>query len=109
MSFSDRHNKKTFDVPFDTKDFEFYKCSELDDKIHRVYGYFSSVGMYGKQYSLILEGGYLNLPKYLTDELDKFTSEDDKEIQDGKVGIEKQEYFSKNGKKCYTIKWIDLK
>lgn len=107
-SFADRHNKKSFDVPFDTSEFEFFKPRELDDKIHRVYGYFSSVGMYGKQYSLILSNCFLNLPKYMTDEMDKMTSEDDTQIRDGSVGIERADYISKNGKQCATIRWVDL-
>lgn len=110
MSFSDRHNKKTFNTPFDTTDFDFKKCRELEDgKVYRVYGYFSSVGMYGKQYSLILRDCFLNLPKYMTDELDGFTKEDDDEIEAGKVGVVKRPYTSKTGKKCFSIVWSDIK
>lgn len=109
MSFAERHNKKVFNVPFDTKDFDFIKCRELKDGVtYRVYGYFSSVGMYGKQYSLILEGCYLNLPKYMTDAMDALTSEDDSDIIAGKVGVKKRSYKSKNGKNCASVEWVDL-
>lgn len=109
MSFADRHNKKVFNVPFDTKNFDFIKCRELkDDETYRVYGYFSSVGMYGKQYSLILHNAYLNLPKHMTDSMDAMTTDDDNDIIAGKVGVRKRAYTSKNGKECFTIEWVDM-
>lgn len=109
MSFAGRHNTTTFDIPFDTKNFDFVKCSELkDNKIYRVYGYFASVGNYGKQYSLITDTCYINLPKHLTDVIDDFDEEDIKDIKDGKVGVKKRDYTSKNGKDCSTIVWVDI-
>lgn len=110
MSFADRHNKKSFEVPFDTSKFDFKKCRELqDDTQYRVYGYFSSVGMYGKQYSLILNDCYLNLPKYMTDTLDGFTADDDNDIRNGKVAVKKRKYTSKNGRECWSVDWVDIK
>ncbi len=109
MSFAERHNKKNFDVPFDTKDFDFKKCRELEDgKQYRVYGYFSSTGMYGKQYSLILGDCYLNLPKYMTDTMDALTTEDDNDIRNGKVAVKKRAYKAKSGKDCFSIDWVDV-
>lgn len=109
MSFAERHNKKVFNVPFDTKDFDFIKCRELEDgKVYRVYGYFSSVGMYGKQYSLILDNAYLNLPKFMTDSMDALTADDDADIERGVVGVRKRSYKSKNGKNCATVEWVDV-
>lgn len=108
MSFASRHNKDHFEIPFDTSDYEFLKCRELeDDKVYTVYGYFASTGLYGKQYSLILEGFFLNLPKHMTVELDSFDLDDVKEINAHKVGIKKREY-TKNNRKCYTVEWVDL-
>lgn len=109
MSFASKHNKKTFHTDFSTDNFDFIKCRELEEnKVYEVYGYFSSVGMYGKQYSLILRNAYLNLPKYMTDTLDAFTNEDDNDIRNHKVGVKKYKYKSKTGKDCYSVEWIDL-
>lgn len=109
MSFAERHNKKNFNIPFDTSNFDFIKCRELDSShVYRVYGYFSSVGMYGKQYSLILEHAFLNLPKHMTDTMDALTANDDADIIAGKVGIKKRSYTSKNGKDCASVEWVDM-
>lgn len=108
MSFADRHNKVAFEVPFDTTDFEFKKCRELEsNKVYTVYGYFANTGLYGKQYTLILKECYLNLPKHMTTVLDDFEQTDVEEIKSGKVGVKRKEY-TKNNKKQYTIEWVDL-
>lgn len=109
MSFASRNNKATFDIPFDTSNFEFVKCAELEDgKVYKVYGYFSNVGQYGKQYSLITDTCYINLPKFMTDTLDGFDNDDVADIKAGKVGVKKRCYKSKNGKDCATVVWVDL-
>lgn len=108
MSFADRHNKVAFEVPFDTTDFEFKKCRELEsNKVYTVYGYFASTGLYGKQYTLILKDFYLNLPKHMTPVLDDFEQSDIEEIKSGKVGVKRKDY-TKNGKKQATVEWVDL-
>lgn len=108
MSFADKHNKTSFEVPFDTSDFEFIKCRELDaNKVYTVYGYFSNTGMYGKQYTLILRDCFLNLPKHMTTIIDDFDSTDIDDIKSGKVGVKRKDY-TKNNKKQYTIEWVDL-
>lgn len=109
MSFASRNNKASFEIPFDTSNFDFVKCADLqDDVTYQVYGYFSVTGQYGKQYNLITDKFYVTLPKHMTDAIDAFTDDDVADIKAGKVGIKKRIYKSKQGKDCATIVWVDM-
>lgn len=109
MSFASRHNAVTFRYDFDTENFEYLKCSDLEEnKTYKVFGYFSSTGMYGKQYTLVTDKFFLNLPKYMVDDMEELTEEDIKDIKNGKVGVMRNDYKSKQGRKCSTVTWVDL-
>lgn len=109
MSFASRNNVTAFNYDFDTSDFEYKKCKDLDgNKIYKVYGYFSSVGMYGKQYTLVTDKFFLNLPKYMTEQLNRFNEEDIKDIKDGKVGVQRKDYKTKQGQVAVSITWVDI-
>lgn len=109
MSFASRNNKAVFEYPFDTSKFEYKKCKDLtENKTYKVYGYFSNVGQYGKQYTVVTDEFFLNLPKYMTESMDKFTDEDIADIKNGRVGFIKKSYTTGNGQQCFTITWVDL-
>lgn len=107
MSFAERHNKNVFDVPFDTKELPFIKCVELADGEHKVYGWFSTNGRYGRQYTLILRNVLLNLPKHMTDEMDSMTYEDAQAVKSGHVAVKRTDYIAQ-GRKCSSIRWVDI-
>lgn len=108
MSFASRNNKTGFTYDFETTGFEYKKCKDLKpNTIYKVFGYFSVSGMYGKCYNLVTDKFYLNLPKHMTEQVEKFTDEDIEDIKSGKVGFIRQDYTTKTGKQCSSIQWVD--
>lgn len=61
------------ELPFSTENHEFRKLKDLIGLTFPLYGFFPTMGKFGKQYSLITDTCYINTPKWFTEKLDKFS------------------------------------
>ena len=104
-------NQNQFDG-IDTNDFMYKKLSELDKtKVYTIDGLFiNSTSKFGAQPLLIVSEikALVNLPSYLLQTAQTILSDVEavETIKNGKVGFRVKEY-TKNGKQCFTIVFID--
>lgn len=109
MNFSTL-NGRLFDI--DTKDYTFDKLANLKDKkSYVINGFWINNSKFGKQVVLICNElkKLINLPSYLVQTFEglQVNNEAIEQIKNGKVAFSRKEY-EKNGKKYYTINFIDL-
>ena len=118
FSFSKKFNvERKFDI--DTSEFEYCSLEELfhevgDDPdcaftIHGVY--INSKGLYEDAPVLAIDDRYVNLPAFLTPTCKSMLEDNQciKAINAGLCGFTIYEYEQKRyGKKCYSVKWVDM-
>ncbi len=110
------HNKKLNSIEwgYDTKDFEFKKCSEVElDTPLKIHGVFiTSDNGYGEGACAILDDSILNMPArfvpIVRDILDD--QEAIAEINEGRAGIKVSTFISKKYKRTgYDIEFLEMK
>ncbi len=121
MSFAKKHKKGTIDWGIDTKDFQYFKLSELNemngaDQTYVLRGVFVNrkktekmLKEYGASPVGILEDRLLNLPNHMLEEIEGILKdeEDIEAIMNGEAVFKIREYES-HGKTCYGIDWQEV-
>lgn len=114
MSFANKFNKTNFGI--DTKDFQYVKLSELyadggKDRVHNINGLFIHNTQLGAAPVAIdaTNKRLVNFPAHLTATVSEILADGEAvdTIKANKVGYTIYEYES-HGKKCYSIKFIDI-
>ena len=121
MSFAQKHKKVVIDWGIDTKDFEYFKLSDLyemngKDEIYILKGLFinknkpeKQLKEYGASPVGILEDKLINLPNHMLEEVEGILKdeEDITSIMNGEARFKIREY-EKFSKKCYVIDWQEV-
>ncbi len=121
MSFAKKHKKGTIDWGIDTKDFEYFKLSDLyemngADQTYVLKGVFvnrkkpeKQLKEFGASPVGILEDRLLNLPNHMLEEIEGILKdeEDIESIMNGEAVFKIREYES-HGKTCYGIDWQEV-
>ena len=120
MSFAKKHKKGVIDWGVDTKDFEYFKLSDLyemngADATYTLKGLFINKNKPEKQLKEfgaspvgILEDKLVNLPSHMADEVKEIMAdeEDIADIKAGNVWFRIRSYES-HGKTCYSPDWLE--
>lgn len=121
MSFAKKHKKGTIDWGIDTKDFEYFKLSDLydmngADAIYTLKGVFVNRNKPEKQLKEfgaspvgILEDKLVNLPNHMLSEVEEILKdeEDIESIMNGEAVFKIRQYES-HAKTCYGIDWQEV-
>ena len=121
MSFAQKHKKGVIDWGIDTKDFEYFKLSDLyemngKDEVYVLKGVFinknkpeKQLKEYGASPVGILEDKLINLPNHMLEEVEGILKdeEDITSIMNGEALFKIREY-EKFSKKCYGIDWQEV-
>lgn len=115
MSFANKHNKGGIDWNAKTDGFQFWKREECykesPDKIWKLKGlYINRKGKFGDHAVAITDDRFIDLPDYMTDEVQSIISNDEdiNDIIAGKVGFKIEPFTDKTfGRECYGVRWID--
>jgi hypothetical protein len=121
MSFAQKHKKGVIDWGIDTKDFEYFKLSDLyemngKDEVYVLKGVFinknkpeKQLKEYGASPVGILEDKLINLPNHMLEEVEGILKdeEDITSIMNGEARFKIREY-EKFSKKCYGIDWQEV-
>ena len=121
MSFAKKHKKGTIDWGIDTKDFEYFKLSDLyeingADATYTLKGVFvnrkkpeKQLKEFGASPVGILEDKLINLPNHMLGEIEDILKdeEDIESIMNGEAVFKIRQYES-HAKTCYGIDWQEV-
>ena len=121
MSFAKKHKKGTIDWGIDTKDFEYFKLSDLfemngADVTYTLRGVFVNRNKPEKQLKEfgaspvgILDDRLINLPNHMLSEIEDILKdeEDIESIMNGEAVFKIRQYES-HAKTCYSIDWQEV-